>query len=463
METHNNAVIFASYIPDDESLELGKKYLFALRDNFADSDIYIGINPSENIARWIDTIKSILPKARWRITPPELVIDSDASAYQTALNIWRESGKDYQLMWFGHTKGAVSRCYELVDRYINDLFKRKKEIENIFLNPFWNVYGLEAVIRPYNMEEYISQYFQERIDNFELMYLYSFYVLRGNIVKLFCEKCSPMFFCKKINDRYFFERDFYQFAFHVGYLPYVEKIIQLHFGVWKNVPSTRKIFIDKIRGWMKCQRNIKYIESIWEVAKQYKIQQKETEFKILIDILMRNDIQNVLEIGCYNGGTTICFALLCRKLISCDIKKRFEIGPMINLCNYKFIEGDSHKRKTIKKIEESLKGEKIDLLFIDGDHSYEGSLKDYKIYSKYVRDGGWIAFHDIVDSPDHRRLECYVNKTWKRVKGWHRNNIEIIEEPDNWGGIGLVQIERTRESIKQKIYRVLNNIIKLKN
>ena len=34
----------------------------------------------------------------------------------------------------------------------------------------------------------------------------------------------------------------------------------------------------------------------------------------------------------------------------------------------------------------------LDLLFIDGDHSYEGVRQDYKMYSKLVRDGGLIAF-----------------------------------------------------------------------
>lgn len=36
----------------------------------------------------------------------------------------------------------------------------------------------------------------------------------------------------------------------------------------------------------------------------------------------------------------------------------------------------------------------IDYLLIDGDHSYEGVLADYKFWSKLVRVGGRIAFHD---------------------------------------------------------------------
>jgi predicted O-methyltransferase YrrM len=36
----------------------------------------------------------------------------------------------------------------------------------------------------------------------------------------------------------------------------------------------------------------------------------------------------------------------------------------------------------------------IDLLFIDGDHSYEGCLADMEAWLPRVRPGGWVAFHD---------------------------------------------------------------------
>jgi len=36
----------------------------------------------------------------------------------------------------------------------------------------------------------------------------------------------------------------------------------------------------------------------------------------------------------------------------------------------------------------------IDLLFIDGDHSYEACLADWRAYGPLVRKGGVVAFHD---------------------------------------------------------------------
>jgi len=36
----------------------------------------------------------------------------------------------------------------------------------------------------------------------------------------------------------------------------------------------------------------------------------------------------------------------------------------------------------------------IDFLFIDGDHSYEGSLRDWEEWSIFIKKGGVVAFHD---------------------------------------------------------------------
>ena len=36
----------------------------------------------------------------------------------------------------------------------------------------------------------------------------------------------------------------------------------------------------------------------------------------------------------------------------------------------------------------------IDFLFIDGDHSYEGCSTDLAAWLPFIKQGGWIAFHD---------------------------------------------------------------------
>lgn len=36
----------------------------------------------------------------------------------------------------------------------------------------------------------------------------------------------------------------------------------------------------------------------------------------------------------------------------------------------------------------------IDVLFIDGDHTYEGVKDDWENFSPFVKKGGWVVFHD---------------------------------------------------------------------
>jgi predicted O-methyltransferase YrrM len=64
----------------------------------------------------------------------------------------------------------------------------------------------------------------------------------------------------------------------------------------------------------------------------------------------------------------------------------------------------------LRKIEGILKGRKVDFLFIDADHSYEGVKKDFEMYSPLVRKGGIIAFHDII--PDYYTRYGIKTSSW---------------------------------------------------
>jgi len=48
--------------------------------------------------------------------------------------------------------------------------------------------------------------------------------------------------------------------------------------------------------------------------------------------------------------------------------------------------------------------EELDILFIDGDHTYTGVSKDYRKHRENVKDGGLIFVHDTVSEPDVTRF-----------------------------------------------------------
>lgn len=58
--------------------------------------------------------------------------------------------------------------------------------------------------------------------------------------------------------------------------------------------------------------------------------------------------------------------------------------------SYSLIKGSSYDKNTVTKFEKL--GFKIDLFFIDGDHSYKGVTADFNAYKKYINPGGFVVF-----------------------------------------------------------------------
>ena len=109
------------------------------------------------------------------------------------------------------------------------------------------------------------------------------------------------------------------------------------------------------------------------------------------------------------------------------------------------IAGDSHAAGVYARVASLLGGRRLDFLFIDGDHSYEGVKSDFAIYGGFVRTGGLIGFHDIV--PDYKTRfgigtsadSGGVPKFWQELKSQFDDTEEIVDATGQDGyGIGLL-------------------------
>jgi predicted O-methyltransferase YrrM len=97
-----------------------------------------------------------------------------------------------------------------------------------------------------------------------------------------------------------------------------------------------------------------------------------------------------------------------------------------------FIRADSHAPQTIAQTEQLLGGNPVDFLFIDADHTESGVRADYQNYSKLVRPGGLIGFHDIaVTLPEYG-----VRKLWTELAAHHEHQ-EFIRSRNPFG-IGVL-------------------------
>jgi hypothetical protein len=68
--------------------------------------------------------------------------------------------------------------------------------------------------------------------------------------------------------------------------------------------------------------------------------------------------------------------------------------------------------------EEAVRGwnKPIRLLFIDGEHSYEASRRDFELWSPFVVPGGMIGFHDIGSWPGVTRFYQELMQSTKQFK-----------------------------------------------
>lgn len=108
----------------------------------------------------------------------------------------------------------------------------------------------------------------------------------------------------------------------------------------------------------------------------------------------------ILEIGRYRGGSAVLFAVAMddnSKLTSVDNLTKIGCDDQA-LKNVLKRFGLSHKVELIVQDSTSVKTEpnSYDLIFIDGDHTYEGVMKDYEHWKYAVKPGGHLLFHDAV-------------------------------------------------------------------
>lgn len=181
-------------------------------------------------------------------------------------------------------------------------------------------------------------------------------------------------------------------------------------------------------------------------SRELGIIQKEEELIAFAGFVTGIRPKNVLEIGSWKGGLFYIMSQILphegvKMSVDLDGYNNFDMKARNELIlswgyNIRLANGDSHSPDMLRWVQDQLKGEKLDFLMIDGDHSHEGSKQDYEMYKHLVKSGGWIGFHDILDTAFHRKMGCNVAQTWNEISG---EKYEIITSGE-WGGIGLIRI-----------------------
>ncbi len=182
--------------------------------------------------------------------------------------------------------------------------------------------------------------------------------------------------------------------------------------------------------------------------------QKPDELGAFLDRAAALQPRRVCEIGTSAGGTLYFLTRACAAdavVVSVDV----EIPLALAAARAKLgrdgqrivsIAADSHQPATVMQVREALRDEPLDVLFIDGDHSYDGVKRDFELYLPLVRPGGLVGLHDI--QPDARTrlgtptssISGDVPRFWEDIKPSYRTE-ELISDAEQDGyGIGVVYV-----------------------
>ncbi len=160
----------------------------------------------------------------------------------------------------------------------------------------------------------------------------------------------------------------------------------------------------------------KFVEKILKRITLYRVKQskynkifthcKEEEKSILFQLSKSLDEKKIMvEIGSYLGSSS-CFLAwgACKKANTLFCIDTWENDAMTEGTRDTYSEFLSNT-KDFENFIKPLRGnsidiartfkEKIDLLFIDGDHSYEGCYQDWIAWSALLNTGAVVIFHDI--------------------------------------------------------------------
>lgn len=176
-----------------------------------------------------------------------------------------------------------------------------------------------------------------------------------------------------------------------------------------------------------------------EAVETFGALQKVGELAGLLALLVDHEPQVVVEIGSDHGGTLWAWQQLpsVRRVLAVDLPLGgFHSGRSLDTHGVEVVYGDSHKDETLAELADLLADDRVDLLFIDGDHTFEGVRSDFVMYSPLVRPGGLVGFHDILTHPNMPYVA--VDILWRQLAQERLPLEEIITDPPTWGGIGVL-------------------------
>ena len=158
--------------------------------------------------------------------------------------------------------------------------------------------------------------------------------------------------------------------------------------------------------------------------------------------------QHYLEIGTFQGGSAL---LVCSALDALESDgKMYLVDPNPKIAP-EYWDKLKHRAKLYKGYSPDIlhiaasEAGKFDLVLIDGDHSYQGVMRDAEGVLPYTESGGYIIFHDSFCEEVCRAIDDFVDQHSERVVDLGILTREFTPQMiDNklirWGGLRILYI-----------------------
>ena len=177
--------------------------------------------------------------------------------------------------------------------------------------------------------------------------------------------------------------------------------------------------------------------------------------RILQGLVLSMKPKVVVEIGTFRGYSSACMARS-----GLELKRRSKVQPKfftVDPNKYgqrpaikKFVGENSNVKCIFKRAQDVNVNEitlPIDILFIDGDHTYEATRDIYNKWVKWVRPGGIVVMHDIcVEGP----IKSTPGREYGVKKFWEEIDLPKVTLVDMRPGIGVVMVSRVEEPKEAK-------------
>lgn len=147
-----------------------------------------------------------------------------------------------------------------------------------------------------------------------------------------------------------------------------------------------------------------------------------TEFVDFLRVIAKLGIESGIEIGSYRGGSGYFMAAVLQRANPKAALRMVDVHD--SLLGFEAFAEVLNIEKAVPKCSDDFSGEAFDLVFVDGDHTYQGVLRDFANLGKYARKA--VAFHDIhgheFDDQDGGTV-----RAWSELKSQLRGTHAVYE------------------------------------